>query len=172
MAAPDPGGTSATGPSPLQQRVTELEQQLAGERQKHGEARQLLQRTELATRSLETRTQHDALTQQEELDGARQATVRAQRALDDTVFEAQQHDSARRTARASLHEQPKQEPDDQVVVAVVPAGPEPDVVSPTPAASAPPSPKKRGRPRTRLLPEPKPVRWWTPSYKAGAKTRS
>jgi len=63
-------------PSALQQRVAELERQLATERQRHSEVHQLLQRTELATRTLETRCQHSALARQEELDRARQAKLR------------------------------------------------------------------------------------------------
>jgi len=150
-------------PSVLQQRVAELERQLATERQKHGEVHQLLQRTELATRTLETRCQHSALAQQEELDRARQATLAAQRALDDAVFERQQRTTARRSAKARSQEEAS--PAATSPAPVVLAAAELDGMSSPRPTPEPPTPKKRGRPRTRPLPEPKPVRWWTPSFR-------
>ena len=39
--------------------------------------------------------------------------------------------------------------------------------APTRQKAAPATPpKKRGRPRINPIPEPKPVRWWTPSFRA------
>jgi hypothetical protein len=155
-------------PSALQQRVAELERQLATERQRHGEVHQLLQRTELATRTLETRCQHSALAQQEELDKARQATLTAQRALDDAIFERQQRTTARRSAKAKSQEEASPAMASPAPVHLAAA--ELDGMSSPKPMTDPSAPKKRGRPRTRPLPEPKPVRWWTPSFRTKAKS--
>jgi len=155
-------------PSALQLRVAELERQLATERQRHGEVHQLLLRTELAARTLETRCQHSALAQQEELDRARQATLTAQRALDDTVIERQQRTTARRSTKARSQQEASQAAISQAPVVLTAA--KSDVMNSPKPTTDPSAPKKRGRPRTRPLPEPKAVRWWTPSFRANTKT--
>jgi len=155
-------------PSALQQQVAELERQLATERQRHGEVHQLLRQIELATRTLETRCEHSALAQQEELNRARQATLTAQRALDDAVFERQQRVTARGSAKARSQEEAS--PAVASPAPVILAAAKLDMISSPNLTIDPSSLKKRGRPHTRLLPEPKPVRWWTPSFRIKAKS--
>jgi len=155
-------------PSPLQQRLAELEQKLATEQQRHGRVRQLLQQTELAARTLQTRCEHSALAQQEELDRERQATLRAQRALDDATFELQQRTKPSRSTKVKSQEGASQAATSPAPVVSAAAGLD-VMISPEPTTD-PSSPKKRGRPRIRPLPEPKPVRWWTPSFRKKAKS--
>jgi len=163
------GGSTFTGlPSPLQLRVVELERQLAAEQQKPDKVRQLLQRTELAVHTLEERSQHDASVQQKELNGERQVTLRAQRSLDHALFELQQRFEIRRSAKANVQERPRQTAVNHDAAIATPAKPVSNEIScAKPEDDSPP--KKRGRPRTRSTPEPKPVRWWTPSFRNKTK---
>ena len=160
-------GFRAGPSSPLRQHVVELEDKLAAERQRHDEARHLLRRAELTVQALEARLRCEAIVQAEELDAERRTTIKAQRALDEATFEIQQRGAARRSAVRSVQEAPAQAAESQAVRATARAKSVP--LDPKPVNNASP-PKKRGRPRTRPLPEPKPVRWWTPSYRAKAKT--
>ena len=167
------GGTpTAGGPSTLQQRVMDLEQQLTAERQQHAEVRRMLQQTEGAVRSLEARTQHDAFARPGELDLARQATLRAQRGLDEALFEVQQRTDARRSASANVREQATSAATSPIATTPATVEPEADALCPVMPASETPPLKKRGCPGTRPLPELKPVRWWTPSFRDGSRTKS
>lgn len=150
-------------PSAFQQRVTELEQQLTSERQKHGEVGHLLQQTEGSIRNFEARLQHDALARTAVLDAARQATLSARRALDEALFEVQQRSSTKHSAKVIAQEQASQ-------VGVTVADIRLDATGSTKSVVESPSPKKRGRPRTRPLPEPKPVRWWASSSRDETKS--
>jgi len=153
--------------SPLQQRVAALEQKLATEQQRHGQVRQLLQQTELAARTLQARCEHTALAQQEELDRERQATLTAQHGLDNAPFELRQRTTAKRSANARSKEEASQAAANQAPVGLAAA--KLDIISSSEPVNDPSLPKKRGRPRTRPLPEPKPVRWWTPSFRTKPK---
>lgn len=167
----DGSGLRAGTVSPLQERVGALEPILAAERQRHTETRQLLQRAELRVRGLEARTLSDAVAQAEALDVERRAVINAQRALNEALFEAQQRDAAGRTAAAGRQTGTSPVTTDQVgpEAAMRPATTSDTVAAPQ-AATQPVPAKKRGRPRTRPLPEPKPVRWWTPSFQAKIKS--
>ncbi len=158
---------SRGGPlSPLRQLVVELEGKLAAERRRHEEARHLLRRAELTVQGLEARLQREAIAQAEELEAERQTTIKAQRATDETAFEIQQRGKARRAAVSSMQAAAGQAVENHAVAARAQAESVPD--DPKTVSDALPA-KKRSRPRTRPLPEPKPVRWWTPSYRAKPK---
>ena len=139
--------------SQLSERVAALEVQLAIEREQHAATRRRLQQAELVARALATRSEQDVLAHQEELEAVRQNTVKAQRALNEALFETQQRKAAKQIPPARSHAAAKHRHDA--------ATPE------RPACPAPP--KTRGRPRTRPMPEQKPVRWWPPSYRVKSK---
>ena len=174
---PSPSGRQTSGaneavyrastPSPLHHRVAELEHQLMTEGQQHDEARRRLRQVQDAAKALEARLQHDDAVHEEKLDTQRQAIVRAQRALDNVVLEAQQHASVPRLTAANSQAAARSAAGSRE--ARIAIRPEPDAVAPSLPSTDPTPPKKRGRPRTHPLPEPKPVRWWTPCYKAKGK---
>lgn len=161
-------GYSETAAS-LSRRAAELEDQLAGERARHDETRSQVQQVELAARALEAQLQRSALAGQEELDAARQATVTAQRALDEASFEIRKPNT---TARAdSVHRRAVVEPAtaNQAEPSVARTKTTPHAVALAQSAAEPTPAKKRGRPRLHPVSEPKPVRWWTASFRARAK---
>jgi len=137
----------------LSECVATLEAQLATEREQHAGTRRRLHQAEVAARALATRSEQDALTQQEELEAVRQNTVTAQRALDEALFETRQRKVAKQITPAPSH---------------AAAPPRLDAAAAEQPACPAPA-KTRGRPRTRPIPEQKPVRWWTPSYRAKGK---
>ena len=141
--------------SQLSVRVTTLEAQLATEREQHASARRRLQQADVAAQALATRSERDALAQEEELEVVRENTAKAQRALDGALLEMQQRKNTKQTTAARSH------PAAKLKSKLDTAPPE------RPACPAPP--KKRGHPRTRPVPEQKPVRWWIPSYRAKSK---
>jgi len=161
------GAHRANNGSPLQARVETLQQQFAAERQRHGEARQLLGQAELKLRSFEERLREGVLAQAEELEAARRATANAQRALDEVLFDTARQREVQPSTRASKLAAPPEAlmghaPNTLVTTELA-------MVATASPPSKDPALKKRGRPRTRPIPEPKPVRWWIPSYKAKAK---
>ena len=161
-------GTRPDAALPLRQRITELEHQLTVERQRHEEARRLLQQAELTARNLEARFQQKASAQQEELEAERRAIVTAQQPLDEALFESQPRDQATRIARAEMAV--GELPTAKRLAARVAAPPKRSPPTAVSSVGALAEPKKLGRPRTHSMPEPKPVRWWTLSYRAKTKT--
>lgn len=155
--------------SHLTGKMAELEAQLASEREQHDNTRRLLREVELSARTLDIRSQQLVLAQQEELEAARQTTVAAQRALDEAVFETRQRDGLKRAPVTRRQAVPT--PDTATDAVLGTAKPTLESHAPVLARSAvePAPAKKRGRPRLHPLPEPKPVRWWTPSFRARSK---
>ena len=125
----------------LRERIEELQSSLEHERAAHASARRALQEQQAATQALQTRLAHAELAHNEALSVERHARAAAQEALANASVQA------RRAPKAA-------EPED---------GPE------QPATANGAAKTKRGRPRTAPQKEPKPVRWWTPSFRAKTK---
>ncbi len=126
----------------LRERVEELQSSLEHERAAHGSTRRALQEQQAAAQALQTRLAHAELAHNEALSIERQARAAAQEAL------ANAFARPRRAANTA-------DADD-----VAEQG--------TPKVEGAPK-AKRGRPRTAPPKDPKPVRWWTPSFRARTK---
>jgi hypothetical protein len=161
----------------LRERIAGLEAQLEAERASHASTRRALESEHHATTALQTRLAHNDLAHKDALEQERRMRVAAQEALQEALAAGQ----ARRPRPTAV-----------VAPEVAPAGPDVSFSAPEIAAAAPeiaetireddepsflkelpaspasvPLVKRgRGRPRTAAPPEPKPVRWWTPSYRA------
>ena len=157
--------------SALKERITELERQLETERAQHAGTRRALQESQSAVQALETRRVHADLAHQDALTQERRALVTAQQALNAALADAAQASSRR--SRAAAPAVAASAPADMAAGASeASAASEPgDEAAPVQADGdvTAAATKKRGRPRTRPLPEPKPVRWWTPSFRAKTK---
>lgn len=120
-------------------RIAELQASLENERTAHGNTRRMLAEQQTALQALQTRMAHMELAHADALEAERRALAVAQAALADAKAQPAAP-TVRRPAKAAAD-------------AKAPATP----------------PKKRGRPRIHPPREPKPVRWWTPSYRAKTK---
>lgn len=143
----------------LKERVTELQSSLEAERTQHANTRRLLSEQQASTQALQTRLAHAELAHHEAIAQERQALVIAQDAL--LAAQAERRPAARAAYGRELRPEARHT---ARVESAAPPRTEPVVLG----AEQPPKPK-RGRPRTRPLPEPKPLRWWTPSFKAKTK---
>ena len=123
----------------LKERLTEVQAALEAERAAHGVTRRLVTEHQAASQALQTRLAHADLAHRESLQQERLALVAAQEAL----------------AAAQQARRPR-------AIQVVEPDPAPET---TPLAA----PRLRGRPRTAPPKEAKPVRWWTPSFRAKVK---
>ena len=139
----------------LKERITEVERQLETERAMHASTRRTLNESQAAVQALETRLVHAGLAHKDALEQERRALTAAQQALSEALAGSPR----RRVAPAVAPEVAES----AVETAIVPAR-----FMDEPAGEAAPK-AKRGRPRTRPIPEPKPVRWWTPSFRAKTK---
>ena len=122
-------------------RIAELQAALDTERNAHAATRRTLAEQVAALQALQTRMAHTELAHNDALETERKALAVAQAAL----AEARAQPTFRRAPRPELSA---------------------DAASPDDPA---PAKAKRGRPRLHPPREPKPVRWWTPSYRAKTK---
>ena len=127
----------------LKERVAELQAQLEGERAAHGATRRKLDEAQAACQTLQTRLAHNDLAHAEALQTERHARIAAQDALAAVP-------PLRRPGRPRVH----------------PLPPAPDPVLDDAGQPMESAPARRGRPPGSTQREPKPVRWWTPSFRA------
>lgn len=142
--------------SALRERIATLDAALDQERTAHEATKRSLHEQQAQTHALQTRLVHADLAHKDALEQERRALTTAQEALAKALAEAAAAPPPRRVARPapaiSMHD------------ATAPQDPAND--APPPDA---PIKRKRGRPRSALPKEPKPVRWWTPSFRAQSK---
>ena len=176
----------------LRERIAALEGQLETERAAHGLTRRQLETEHHAVTALQTRIAHndpahkDALDQERRLREAAQAALqealanapaRRHRALPvqepepDTVEDdrLQALDLGPAHAAKAQPAQPDTIPADTIQADTIQADEGAEASAEVPAAAlgiAPQEKRPRGRPRSTTPAEPKPVRWWTPSYRA------
>ena len=130
-------------------RIAELVASLENERNTHANTRRTMAEQQSALQALQTRLAHMELAHRDALEAERRTLAMAQAAL----VEAKAQPAPRRAARPAVDAAAPAASDD------APATPE-----------GPAAPKaKRGRPRIHPPREPKPLRWWTPSFKAKTK---
>ena len=145
-------------------RIAELQASLENERNTHANTRRTLSEQQAAHQALQTRLAHMELAHRDALEAERRTLAVAQSALAD----AKAQPTPRRAARPAA--EPVAQPEAEAgaeVGAEVGAGPGATAVD---GPAAPAAPKaKRGRPRIHPPREPKPLRWWTPSFKAKTK---
>lgn len=137
----------------LKERVAELQATLEAERAAHAGTRRQVSELQAANQALQTRLVHAELAHAEALQVERQARIAAQAA-------AALVPQPRRPGRPRLDGSVRAEPADGAMDSAAPDG---DATEPD---GDEPSRPKRGRPRSALPKEPKPVRWWTPSFRA------
>ena len=137
----------------LRERIAGLEAQLETERSNHSATRRALESEHHAMTALQTRLAHNDLAHKDALEQERRMRVAAQEALQEALAAGQARRPRPVAVVATEPVEDRRQDDQQPVVD------EPPVL--------PPQVKRgRGRPRTAAPPEPKPVRWWTPSYRA------
>ncbi len=141
----------------LKDRISALESTLENERHVNEQYRRQLKELGDQVTALQTRLAHGDLAHRDALEQERHLRVAAQEALQEALAAA----APRRRASPVQQEAVVAEP------AAVSFGDAPAaVVEPVAALDIPPVQKRgRGRPRSLTPPEPKPVRWWTPSYR-------
>lgn len=164
----------------LRERISTLESQLEAERGAHAVTRRQLDAEHHAVTALQTRIAHNDLAHKDLLEQERRLREAAQAVLQEAlanaaprrhranpVPEADGKSGAEvpsvendRLAALDLGPAPAFETRDEVSKPVSAAP-----VDAAPLAIAPVAKRPRGRPRSTALPEPKPVRWWTPSYR-------
>lgn len=135
-------------------RIAELQASLENERNTHANTRRTLSEQQAAHQALQTRLAHMELAHRDALEAERRTLAVAQSALAD----AKAQPAPRRTPR------PTAEP---AALADATADAVDGPAAPTALPAAPKA--KRGRPRIHPPREPKPLRWWTPSFKAKTK---
>ncbi len=138
----------------LRERITSLETALESERASHKATKQSLTEQQTLATAIQTRLVHAELAHKETLEQERTLRLHAQEALAAIP--------PRRVGRPPMVHAAAAAPGEQA--AADGSGSDPE------AGQDPLPPKpKRGRPRSTTPPEPKPVRWWTPSFKAKMK---
>ena len=152
----------------LRERMTHLEGQLEAERSAHAVTRRQLDAEHHAVTALQTRIAHNDLAHRDILEQERRLREAAQAALQ----EALAHASPRRHRAPVVAEPAALADDDSEQDGAEPGGLEKSYQAPlaelaaAPLVIAPQEKRPRGRPRSTAIPEPKPVRWWTPGYRA------
>ena len=141
----------------LRERIAAIEAQLEAERTAHAATRRTLGELQAAHQALQTRLVHAELAHTEALETERRHLGAAQQALAEL-----QASPVRRTRVPEP--QPEPTHDARVFSPTIAARPNKHKIE---VASL--EKPKRGRPRIHPIPEPKPVRWWTPSFKAKSK---
>ena len=159
----------------LRERIATLEGQLETERSNHETMRRQLKEQAEQVTALQTRLAHNELAHRDALQQERHMRVTAQEALQEALANA---GPRRRTpppveAKTPEPKTPEIAPPEAVMPELA-AGDEPGPLKPVVSAIAldPAAPVKRGRgrPRSTTPPEPKPVRWWTPSFRNKGKS--
>jgi chromosome condensin MukBEF ATPase and DNA-binding subunit MukB len=145
----------------LREKITSLESALEHERHQNEQLRRQLKDNADQVTALQTRLAHSELAHKDTLEQERHLRITAQEALQEALAAAPVR---RRTAQTPT-------PVDDTAAAF---GQETATFDSTreqvAAQETPPVVKRgRGRPRSTALPEPKPVRWWTPSYRTKTK---
>ena len=133
----------------LRERITALEHALENERGAHQSLLKQFRDLEAQHTALQTRLAHADLAHRDAIEAERRLREAAQQALGEALAAAPR----RRPIIAAPTPAPKDEASEY---------------SEEPAAiTLPAVPKRgRGRPRSTTPPDPKPIRWWTPSYRA------
>lgn len=139
----------------LRERLATLEQTLRRESAALSKARTLAEDLERQNRALQTRLTHAEIATREAAEAEQRLRAERDRALAELA-----------AARAGLEAARAAHPTAPVPVPV--PAPVPAAVPKPPAEAT--AKRKRGRPRLHPAPEAKPVRWWTPSYRAKAKS--
>ena len=138
----------------LRERITSLGGALENERQAHQAALRQLKELEGHHTALQTRLAHAELTHRDALEQERRLRIAAQEALGEALAATPAARRRPAASRVAVEDEP---------IATAAAAPPADSDTPVP-------PKRgRGRPRSATPPEPKPVRWWTPSFRAKSK---
>ncbi len=154
----------------LRERVMGLEATLETERAALAAAKRSLTDQQAAAQALQTRLAHTELAHAEAIESERRQRLAAQQALADAVAGAAANTivtTARGPGRPRL---PRPMIPADMAPDAAPASASAPGLTPMPKPAGPPVVKaKRGRPRINPLPEPKPLRWWTPSFKAKTK---
>lgn len=135
-------------------RIAELVASLENERNTHANTRRTLAEQQAAFQALQTRLAHMELAHRDALEAERRTLAVAQAAL----VEAKAQPAPRRAARPAV----------EAAAPAVPGEADDTATPDGPLAAAAPK-AKRGRPRIHPPREPKPLRWWTPSFKAKTK---
>lgn len=148
----------------LRERISALEASLDAERAAHAATRRTSAEQQTQLQSLETRLGHTELAHRDAI----ALEQRAQTTLKDHIAQLQ----AARPARAPRAEpalEPRAPRTESTAETAPPATPEGGDLFGTADADSADVPRKRGRPRLHAFKDPKPVRWWTPSFKAKTK---
>lgn len=135
-------------------RIAELVASLENERSTHSNTRRTLAEQQAAHQALQTRLAHMELAHGDALEAERRTLAVAQSALVEAKAQPAPRRAPRPVVEAAVHA--------ESVPADGTATPDVPTVPAVPKA-------KRGRPRIHPPREPKPLRWWTPSFKAKTK---
>ncbi len=141
----------------LREKITTLESALENERHLNDQLRRQVKEHADHVTALQTRIAHNELAHKDALEQERHMRVTAQEALQEALAAAPV-----RRRPAPVAEVAAPEEDDAAAYC--------EPVEQAAALDIPPVQKRgRGRPRSTTPPEPKPVRWWTPSYRTKTK---
>lgn len=146
----------------LRERITSLQGALENERQAHQATLRQLKELDGHHTALQTRLAHAELTHGDALEQERRLRITAQEALQEAL--AATPAVRRRAAPPAPAPVPTTDEDGDDT-----GGAEPAMLAAAPDSPVPPK-RGRGRPRSTTPPEPKPVRWWTPSFRAKGKS--
>jgi hypothetical protein len=166
----------------LREKITTLEGALENERHQNEQLRRQMKEHAEQVTALQTRLAHNELAHRDALEQERHLRMMAQEALQEALAAG----PVRRRAvvaheapalETSVLEEPGlEEPGHEKLGHEAAADSAADgsvhraPVQQAAASDAAPAPKRgRGRPRSVSPPEPKPVRWWTPSYRSKTK---
>lgn len=156
----------------LREKITHLESALENERHVGEQLRRQVKEYADQVTALQTRLAHGDLAHNDALEHERHLRVTAQEALQEALAAA-----PIRRRSAPVQETPHEAPTEPASSETLPAQSlridERATKAFEPAAVALDIPlvqkRGRGRPRSTTPPEPKPVRWWTPSYRTKTK---
>lgn len=148
-------------------RITELQASLENERTQHAATRRTLGEQQSAVQTLQTRLAHMELAHRDALETERRALAVAQTALLAARDAAPRRTRAAAPTHTASEAESEAAPDAELSVSALPTPT--TVTADAVTGEAVPAKAKRGRPRIHPPREPKPVRWWTPGYKARTK---
>jgi hypothetical protein len=145
----------------LREKIGSLETALEHERHQNDQLRRQVKENADQVTALQTRLAHSELAHRDALEQERHLRITAQEALQETLAATPVR---RRPAAATTPVNDITGPSAEELTPVEKA------VEHQAALDIPPVQKRgRGRPRSTTPPEPKPVRWWTPSYRTKTK---
>lgn len=149
----------------LKERLSAAERALENEKGAHANTRRALQEATQANQGLQTRLSHNELASADMIRSEREARRIAEAALADLRAALHAETARAKSLEAALaaakaeHEAMQQKLDQLAVAAPV----QPEARVRREVRASEPIPRK---PRSKSPKEPKPVRWWTPSYRA------